>query len=73
MTCPQCKSIFVIGPPDIQIKITGKELEDLIERLRNIKNGEKLVINDPDFKLSFIRDDGAPPVERKPKEGNLVK
>lgn len=48
-------------------------LEDLIERLRNIKNGEKLVINDPDFKLSFIRDDGAPPVERKPKEGNLVK
>lgn len=71
MQCPHCRSIIETGPPDIQITFTKAELDALFENIQKVENGGRLVINDPDFKISFIRDDEAPAPKREPKEGNV--
>lgn len=71
MQCPHCRSIVNVGPPNIEITITRSEIDALFERIQKVENGERLVINDPDFKISFIRDDGAQLPKREPKEGNV--
>ena len=57
--CPHCNSVLNVKP-EIHITLDENRIKDIIDKLQSVQDKEQLVLDDPSYKILFIRLDDQP-------------